>query len=172
MNLDKSYKTIKELNFRNKQKKSFPILPEPAPHSICIKTFSTFCRLDLPPTPAHPCQPSPCGPNSQCKELNGQAVCSCLPAFIGNPPGCRPECVTSAECSHTKACLKNKCSDPCPNTCGQNANCQVIHHSPICSCKIDFTGDPFTRCYPIPSKKLYQIDVFCLPTFFYLIYKL
>lgn len=83
---------------------------------------------------------------------NGVAVCSCQPGLIGSPPACRPECVVSAECPLTQACLNNKCVDPCPGTCGVNANCQVVNHNPICSCTPGNTGDPFTRCYPIPSK--------------------
>jgi hypothetical protein len=102
----------------------------------------------------NPCQPSPCGPNSQCKELNNQAICSCLPSYIGSPPGCRPECVVSSECSYDKACSNQKCVDPCPNTCGQNAKCRVNNHSPICYCMDGYTGDPFTRCYPQPRKIL------------------
>lgn len=106
-------------------------------------------------TPTNPCEPSPCGPNSQCREVNGQAVCSCLPNFIGSPPGCRPECVVSSECPTDKACINQKCADPCPGTCGLNANCQVINHSPICSCSARFTGNPFTRCYQIPRKETF-----------------
>lgn len=98
----------------------------------------------------NPCQPSPCGPNSQCREINEQAVCSCLPNYIGSPPGCRPECTVSTECPHDKACINQKCGDPCPGSCGLNANCQVIKHSPICSCQSGHTGDPFTRCYHLP----------------------
>lgn len=101
--------------------------------------------------PKEPCKPSPCGPNSVCRVNNNVAACSCQIGFIGSPPSCRPECVVSAECPLTQACLNNKCVDPCPGTCGINAKCQVINHNPICSCANDFTGDPFTRCYPIPG---------------------
>lgn len=100
----------------------------------------------------NPCQPSPCGPNSQCREINGQAVCSCLPNYIGSPPGCRPECVVSSECPLNKACINQKCLDPCISTCGINSRCHVVNHSPICTCQTSYTGDPFTRCYPIPRK--------------------
>lgn len=98
------------------------------------------------------CNPSPCGPNSQCREVNLQAVCSCLPNYVGSPPECRPECVVSSECTLATACINQKCVDPCPGTCGLGANCQVINHSPICSCNVGFTGDPFTRCFPLPRK--------------------
>lgn len=107
---------------------------------------------DKDETPANPCHPSPCGPNSQCREINEQAVCSCLSNYIGSPPNCRPECTASSECPQDKACIKQTCSDPCPGICGLNAECRVINHSPICSCISKFTGDPFTRCFPIPRK--------------------
>lgn len=102
--------------------------------------------------PQNPCVPSPCGPNSQCRDNNGQAVCTCLPNYLGVPPACRPECTVSSECPLNRACINQKCVDPCPGTCGLNAKCEVINHSPICSCERDFTGDPFTRCYPLPRK--------------------
>lgn len=103
-------------------------------------------------TPIDPCNPSPCGPNSQCREINGHAVCSCAPGNIGMPPTCRPECVVSSECPQDKACINQKCNDPCPGTCGQNARCQVINHNPICSCSNGYTGDPFVRCIQETSK--------------------
>lgn len=98
------------------------------------------------PVVTNPCNPSPCGPNSQCREISGQAVCSCAPGFIGSPPTCRPECVTSSECLLNQACANQKCIDPCPGTCGIGALCQVINHNPICSCPNKYSGDPFTRC--------------------------
>jgi hypothetical protein len=104
--------------------------------------------------PSRPCEPSPCGPNSICRVVNDHAVCSCQPGLVGTPPSCRPECVVSAECPLTQACLASKCRDPCPGTCGQNARCQVVNHNPICSCAAGNTGDPFTRCYAIPGNSL------------------
>lgn len=65
---------------------------------------------------------------------------------MGTPPSCRPECVVSAECPVDKACISQKCSDPCPGTCGLHARCNVINHNPICSCPPKFVGDPFVRC--------------------------
>lgn len=115
--------------------------------------FELQCCAEPAAAPADPCNPTPCGPNSQCRETNGQAVCSCLPAYVGSPPGCRPECVVSSECASNRACIGQKCKDPCPGTCGHNARCEVINHSPICSCKTGYTGDPFSRCYPVPRKR-------------------
>lgn len=104
--------------------------------------------------PENPCEPSPCGPNSKCQNLNNKAICSCLDNYIGHPPSCRSECVVSSECSLNKACIQLKCNDPCPGTCGHNARCEVINHNPICSCSAGETGDPFIRCYPTPSKEI------------------
>lgn len=97
--------------------------------------------------------PSPCGPYSICKEINGHGVCSCQVGYIGSPPTCRPECVVSTDCPQHQACIKQKCVDPCPGTCGVNARCQTINHNPICTCKAGFTGDPFVTCQLDQSKR-------------------
>lgn len=110
------------------------------------------------PSVRNPCQPSPCGPNSVCRENNGQAVCSCLPEFRGSPPGCRPECVVSAECPPDRVCVNQKCTDPCPDPCGRGAICRVINRSPICTCQQGYTGDAFTICFPLPRS--YSIQRF------------
>lgn len=127
--------------------------------SVYFLTFSfsnitILFSLDVDPSPpkkTDACQPSPCGPNSQCKTIDGTALCSCLSNYVGTPPACRPECVVSSECSSNKACINQKCVDPCPGSCGVNTECRVINHSPLCSCKSGFIGEPFTRCYPEPS---------------------
>lgn len=98
--------------------------------------------------PVNVCSPSPCGPNSQCRNVNEQAVCSCIVGYLGTPPNCRPECVQSSECPLTQACNNQKCIDPCLGACGIGAICHVINHNPVCSCQERFTGDPFTRCQP------------------------
>lgn len=100
------------------------------------------------------CNPSPCGQNSICREINGQAVCSCLQNYIGRPPNCRPECMINSECPSNLACIVEKCKDPCPGSCGFNAICNVQNHSPVCSCMTGYTGDPFSGCSLIPSKNM------------------
>lgn len=94
----------------------------------------------------NPCVPSPCGPNSICRVLDGRTVCSCQANYYGPPPNCRVECMMNSDCSRDKACRSSKCTDPCIGTCGQNAICKVVNHSPICSCSSGFTGDPFEWC--------------------------
>lgn len=115
------------------------------------------------------CVPSPCGPYSQCREVNSHAVCSCQKNYFGSPPNCRPECVVSSECNADKSCVNRRCVDPCPGTCGLNARCQVVNHNAICSCQSGHIGDPFVRCVAQPSKtrfksffflKLYFLTIF------------
>lgn len=120
--------------------------------SICIiRCFflEPFGAVDL-------CRPSPCGPNSQCRIVNQQAVCSCVQGYLGAPPSCRPECVVSSDCPRNLACNNQKCIDPCTGTCGLRTQCQVVNHNPICSCLPRYSGDPFTRCDPSCT---------CLPEF-------
>lgn len=94
-----------------------------------------------------PCQPSPCGPNAICKEFNGAGSCTCIPEYFGNPyEGCKPECIVNSDCSPNRACLQNKCKDPCPGACAPNAICQVVSHAPSCSCQNGYIGDPFQYC--------------------------
>lgn len=105
--------------------------------------------FDTAPVESHPCSPSPCGPNSQCREINVQSVCSCLVGFVGSPPTCRPECIVDSDCNLNEACSNQKCRNPCIGTCGVGANCKVFNHKPICTCRPGLTGDPFTRCHEI-----------------------
>lgn len=104
----------------------------------------------------NPCLPSPCGPFSECKENNGIPSCTCLDNYLGSPPNCRPECVISADCSSNLACIHNKCINPCPGSCGINAQCLVKNHTPICTCLENFVGDAFTEC-KIKGKKEYLV---------------
>lgn len=104
----------------------------------------------------NPCNPSPCGANALCKEKNGAGSCTCLPEYFGDPyTGCRPECVTNTDCSRDKACVNNKCRDPCPGICGINAECRVNNHAPSCICLPGYTGNPTSACSIIPISKLF-----------------
>lgn len=106
-----------------------------------------YCLISAPIEIINPCAPSPCGPNSQCKQINGVAVCSCISGYFGTPPLCRPECTINSDCDLNEACSNQKCRNPCPSICGIGAKCQVINHNPICSCPPSLIGDPFSRCY-------------------------
>lgn len=103
--------------------------------------------------PSNPCYPSPCGLNAICTEQNGAGACSCIPEYLGDPYiECRPECVMNSDCPFNRACINNKCVDPCPGTCGNNAECYVVNHAPLCTCYARYTGNPLSSCYLIPSK--------------------
>lgn len=93
-----------------------------------------------------PCQPNPCGPNSQCRVKDTAAICSCLIGYMGNPPNCRLECYTSSDCLPSRACVNNRCIDPCPGQCGSNADCQVIQHRAQCECRAGYNGNPYRSC--------------------------
>lgn len=99
---------------------------------------------------ADPCYPTPCGINTICRQSNNHAICECIPGYFGNAfgTGCHPECTFSTDCSRDKACINNKCADPCPGVCGYGAQCHTVNHSPICSCIDNMVGDPFTACKP------------------------
>ncbi|XP_066901555.1 notch homolog 2 N-terminal-like protein A [Halyomorpha halys] len=97
-----------------------------------------------------PCQPSFCGPYSQCHVEDGKSKCSCLEGYLGSPPSCRPECVKNTDCSWDEACNNNKCVHPCTYACGKGAKCQAENRdNPVCSCPLGFTGDPLVLCEKI-----------------------
>lgn len=93
-----------------------------------------------------PCLPSPCGANALCQQVGETAACSCAADYIGSPPNCRPECTVSSDCSPNKACMNEKCKDPCLGSCGFDAICSVHNHVPICTCREGYTGNPFEQC--------------------------
>lgn len=115
-----------------------------------------FSALVIQQPRRNPCIPSPCGPYSLCRVVDDRPVCSCNVGYSGAPPNCRPECIVSSECPLDKACVKQKCVDPCPGTCGFNAFCKVVAHNPICSCPPGYIGDPFSKCVVEQSKHAFR----------------
>lgn len=116
----------------------------------------------------NPCVPSPCGPNAICREQNNAGSCTCLPNYIGNPyEGCRPECVLNTDCASNRACIRNKCLDPCPGTCATNAECQVVNHLPSCTCAPGYTGDPFVLCKVLVESRKFPLHcIWCCDVHF------
>lgn len=121
------------------------------------KKFIIFLAPLVDPIP-NPCVPSPCGPFAICRAIGDTPSCSCLQNYIGSPPNCHPECTINADCPSNKACIREKCSDPCPGSCGLGAQCNVVYHTPMCVCPEGFTGDPFSRCVPKPPRKLWLLS--------------
>ncbi|OXA50315.1 uncharacterized protein LOC110854096 [Folsomia candida] len=98
-----------------------------------------------------PCDPWPCGPNSQCKPVGADAHCYCSKGYIGTPPHCRPECSQDSHCPDHLTCIETKCRDPCVFTegkCGVRASCRTVGHKPSCRCLNGFYGDPYVKCRP------------------------
>ncbi|CAH2015289.1 unnamed protein product [Acanthoscelides obtectus] len=124
-------------------------------------TGDPFTRCyNIPPPPKEqptpvvtdPCVPSPCGANSQCRNIGNNPSCSCLPNYIGNPPNCKPECTINSECPSNLACINEKCKDPCPGSCGIGAVCEVRNHNPNCACPPGYSGDAFVTCIYVPPQ--------------------
>lgn len=82
-------------------------------------------------TPSNPCQPSPCGPNTECHIINGFHRCTCKSGYLGNP-------------NTIRGCKQP--ANPCiPNPCGPNALCDPKKAS-VCSCRPGLIGDPYAGC--------------------------
>lgn len=127
------------------------------PFTICYVMPSPVKKMD-------PCNPTPCGTNALCKvSRNGIGGCICEDGYFGNPyEACTPECVINTDCQYNKACLKNKCEDPCPGVCGTTALCEVINHVPSCKCASGYTGNPYNYCHIIikePSKLIHKYNI-------------
>lgn len=94
-----------------------------------------------------------CGKNAMCNVVNHIPVCNCPPGILGDPfLECKAECEVNDNCPKEKACVKNKCVDPCVGTCGKNAKCGVFNHTPVCHCPQNSDGNPFIECRPENSK--------------------
>ncbi|KAK8736643.1 hypothetical protein OTU49_017434, partial [Cherax quadricarinatus] len=131
------------------------------PFRLCLQTPLT----PIPPV-AVLCQPNPCGENARCTPTATTALCTCLPGFRGDPyVQCRPDCVVSSDCPLTLACISQKCRDPCPGTCGNEALCSVISHNPVCVCPEGYMGDPFSACQlrPIAPVPPHAVINPCMP---------
>ncbi|ROT61485.1 hypothetical protein C7M84_020737 [Penaeus vannamei] len=124
------------------------------PYTQCVVSpivGTTPSPTPMQPTAKTPCEPNPCGQNAECKPVGLDERCSCLPGFFGNPYDyCRPECTSDPECPSYLACVNQKCIDPCPGTCGINAECLVVTHAPMCYCRPGYVGDPYQSCRPEP----------------------
>lgn len=115
--------------------------------NVQLNVFTIY--LAIPPQRDDPCDPSPCGYNAQCRD----GLCVCLSDYHGDPySGCRPECVLNSDCSRDKACIRSKCTDPCPGTCASNAICEVFNHVPMCSCPRGMEGNAFVQCNTVQGR--------------------
>ena len=115
-----------------------------------------FLATPRPIEVIEPCNPSPCGRNAECTERGQAASCRCILDYIGNPyVECKPECTVNSECPRDKACINNKCGDPCPGVCGAHATCSVNNHNAQCRCDPGYTGNAFVSCSRITTCKCF-----------------
>lgn len=60
------------------------------------------------------------------------------------------ECVENTDCPTDKSCVNSRCVDVCKEdaagACGANAKCATVNHTPLCSCRPGFNGDPRIGC--------------------------
>lgn len=126
--------------------------PECVQNEDCITTKACYGQRCQ-----DPCLDA-CGINALCNVINHNAVCSCPNNYIGSPftecrimqdPIPRPECNSDSECSSDKACVNQRCISPCADqrVCGQNSECRVQAHRPVCLCREGYTGNAQFICY-------------------------
>ncbi|XP_066901827.1 neurogenic locus notch homolog protein 4 [Halyomorpha halys] len=103
-----------------------------------------------------PCNPSPCGTNTQCISRESRPVCVCLPGYWGNPLSyCqRGECAETRDCPGSRVCRDYRCVDICEGQCGARASCTPRNHIPVCTCPPGYTGDALTSCRPFDPQEL------------------
>lgn len=101
----------------------------------------------------------PCSLPSECRVLPTYPVrtmaCTCPSGYISSGSGtCEPVapivaigCRNNDDCEDNKSCINGVCRNPC--ACGENANCDIINHKPVCSCLPGFDGNPDIECFAI-----------------------
>ena len=74
-------------------------------------------------------------------------VCACPDGYHATQDGgcdvlppIKTGCEADDECDNPLACINAICKDPC--ACGRNAQCDIVEHRPVCTCKPGFYGDP------------------------------
>lgn len=110
--------------------------------------------------------------NAECYGDNHRAACKCRPTFSGDPfSRCEAvECQMDVDCPQDRACLNQRCINPCADTtnppCAPNAICYVRNHATGCRCP-DYlpVGNPLAYCErsapPTPAEPECRIDSNC-----------
>ncbi len=57
-----------------------------------------------------------------------------------------------SECASYLACVQHRCKDPCPGSCGENAECFVVNHNVVCQCLPGYVGNPFAHCEKVKPR--------------------
>lgn len=116
------------------------------PACFCLPNYEGDPPRQPCSLPNNPCNPSPCGPNTQCTILsNGFAKCTCLNGYIESP-------------NTVRGCVEAK--NPCePNTCGVGARCDP-NRNPPCYCPDNTEGNPYKSC---SNNREYLPPILCHP---------
>ena len=116
-------------------------------------------NISATPVVNDPCDPNPCGPGAIPRQVGDECQCTCPPGLFGDPyRECKPECVINSDCPNDKACRNYHCYNPCDGTCGQNAQCEVRNHSPLCSCLPGYIGNALIECHLPPPPDPVVVD--------------
>ncbi|GLH00238.1 Uncharacterized protein GBIM_06672, partial [Gryllus bimaculatus] len=107
----------------------------------------------------------PCAANALCFAQNHAAGCRCpehLPAGdpfafceARPPPAHRPECRSDVDCPSRRACIRERCQDPCAvlRPCHPSAACAVLDSVPVrtmvCECPDGWVPDRDGQCRPV-----------------------
>lgn len=144
-------------------------LVDPSGRCVPILVPKPQCRSDsdcsnpdkcLRGTCIEACKVDRCGINAICNSIDHQAICTCAPAYTGNPRfECSnipkrpplvilPECYTDFECPYDQACHNEHCVNPCreEHVCSPNAFCSVDNHRAVCKCPPGYEGNPHVDC--------------------------
>lgn len=110
----------------------------------------------------NPCQTlQPCQRPTRCEVIPSVPVrtmiCVCPEGYVSSGNGtCEPVrslvkvgCLSDAECPADRACINDICRSPCGQCAGDNAECRVRDHKPVCSCAAGYDGNPEIRCVPM-----------------------
>ncbi|CAL4065694.1 unnamed protein product, partial [Meganyctiphanes norvegica] len=61
-------------------------------------------------------------------------------------------CANNDDCTLDNSCINNLCYDVCSlGICGEDADCKIHEHRPICNCPPGTTGDPLIGCMALVS---------------------
>lgn len=113
----------------------------------------------------------PCARNAECYGSNHRPACKCPPGYEGNAfDRCqRVECHTDTDCPNNRACIGQRCVDPCSSVadppCAQNAICYAQNHAAGCVCPSHLPeGNPLSYCTApavIPGRPECELDIDC-----------
>ncbi|RXG61182.1 hypothetical protein Avbf_05571 [Armadillidium vulgare] len=79
--------------------------------------------------------------------------------FEPPPPPILPSvivsCASNDDCDSSHSCVNKLCYEACSlGICGENSECVIKSHRPVCICPPGMTGDPQSGCYKIDIEKL------------------